>query len=1589
MKKLITKISCLAWLFALAVTPMQAEETSTPTVPVQSQPVVTVKPQFNPVRILRRSSVAPAALAAEYTGTENEYWAQNEKMRLEFRTTYSDNWFFKYDEEGHEAETSYRENFALFFDNIITYGAYDGYYYDYEENPPPINYDVSVIKKFGAGINNPDNSCILNFRNKLHVERSIQIAPGSGTYFKICYKITNITDQAIDDIRFYELVDFDIPWTGEHNDDVGWYDPLTDFVWVKDARYFQNGFTGNRQSAHHSANSYAYVIWRDANDGDLDDNNNTDEYHVQDYNDPGIGLQWNVGTLQPGQIWDLDVTFWFGQPNELFAIAGPDRVVHDGQQVEFDASNSKATNSKIVRYDWDLDGDGEFDDATGVNPTYTFNSVGVYNVVLRVTDDKDVQAYDECKVTVLPAMFKEVNVQSFVSLTGLVLDPGSVNGSPFTIVEENGESKIQWNVGSMNVGDHKSLSFEVEVLDPILGERRMIERDNITNYLDNLANAMQESGTPVEPTPVQLQLGPSFVDVTSGFGISVTADKEEYTSPETATFATGVSLPEYTGEQMVTTQNEFNACALVNADTATEPGSVLLVKDAEGNYSGNAQVSFVVQAPSSAKWQKVYFDAQKFSDLDISVKTRSAATRGALANQVFSDEITASGSAITSEKSLFLEVLLTMKTFDPAKTPVLKDIRVTYTTEDYRVNVKVLDKAGKQISQLASYPITDSDYGKTLSYTNTWATNGAVSGDYKAYAEIVNFRKDNEVEQSAQDPFKILEQAVGAIVKSSVSTDKLQYSADDTVTISSNVINQSVNDSVKALTVDVTVTAPDGTTVVKTYNYSIAEIVKAAFNNRQLTLAVTREMAAGAYTVAQSVKINGTEVSNATATFTVVDSAAQGKGITGTVTPNPLSVKRRVGDLNLLVAALNSGNVDLADVTFRVKIYDSTAQNVLKEFSEVGQLPKAGTGYSKDHPYGAKVELMPGAYPVTLTAEFTYDGKAQVIPLDTRGFVVTNTPPTVNAGANQVLEATSPDKNQVNLVGSGTTDENSTDAALKNDIVSYEWKLGDTVLGTTENLATQLGLGTYTITLTVTDTCGATGTATVQIVLRDTTAPTITDLTPAHETITRNPALGATVADNCSGINYQTLDFKAGETALTVSYDTATGRVTSALPADAADGWYDLSLSVKDYANNSATTPAWKVGLDRTPPVISELAPEADVYANNAKPVISAKVTDAFAGIDPATVKVTIGETVLESAYDAATGKVTATVPADLADGWHNAKIEVADKVGNASSAAWRVGVDITPPEITNMVPTADSEINQSSQEISATVTDALSGIKADSFTVKVDGTLITHTYDEATGKVSYDAVNLSDGIHSVEIAVSDNAGNESSANWQFNVQLRVPGSEYLLFHNSRNGQLDISGGDKTVNGIAHSNADIKVRGNHTTITGKTTAMGTISVNGKDHNIALQQSNAPQVAMPVYPYDYYTANATYTYNGDKSFGKDVSVPAGIHVVNGNVTVQGDINANVTIVATGSITVKSQTVNMTFADEKYKVALYSRDGNISFSSNGVTVKGVIYAPQGECKVSSNNSNFTGAVVADTVDFSGQNLTLNPLDYEGGE
>ena len=54
-------------------------------------------------------------------------------------------------------------------------------------------------------------------------------------------------------------------------------------------------------------------------------------------------------------------------------------------QVAFDAGASTSTNGQLT-YDWDLDGDGQYDDATGVTTQRTYTAVGSLTVRLRVTD---------------------------------------------------------------------------------------------------------------------------------------------------------------------------------------------------------------------------------------------------------------------------------------------------------------------------------------------------------------------------------------------------------------------------------------------------------------------------------------------------------------------------------------------------------------------------------------------------------------------------------------------------------------------------------------------------------------------------------------------------------------------------------------------------------------------------------------------------------------------------------------------------------------------------------------------------------------------------------------------------------------------------------------------------------------------------------------------------------------------------------------------------------------------------------------------------------------------------------------------------
>lgn len=59
--------------------------------------------------------------------------------------------------------------------------------------------------------------------------------------------------------------------------------------------------------------------------------------------------------------------------------------------VNFDASTSvKALPTDVLSYEWDLDGDGDFDDSTDAEPAYLYDAIANYSVRLKVTDQRGI-----------------------------------------------------------------------------------------------------------------------------------------------------------------------------------------------------------------------------------------------------------------------------------------------------------------------------------------------------------------------------------------------------------------------------------------------------------------------------------------------------------------------------------------------------------------------------------------------------------------------------------------------------------------------------------------------------------------------------------------------------------------------------------------------------------------------------------------------------------------------------------------------------------------------------------------------------------------------------------------------------------------------------------------------------------------------------------------------------------------------------------------------------------------------------------------------------------------------------------------------
>lgn len=177
------------------------------------------------------------------------------------------------------------------------------------------------------------------------------------------------------------------------------------------------------------------------------------------------------------------------------ANAGGPYAVGEGSLASLDGSGSSDPDDGIALYEWDLDNDGQYDDATGISAAVTFYDNGTFTVGLRVTDVAGAFATDSAEVVVsnvAPSVdaIPDTTVVSgdTVAVSATFSDPGTLdthtaaidwgdgNSEPATVVETNGSgtatgSHVYYIPGTYTVtvtvtdddGGSGSATFTVEV----------------------------------------------------------------------------------------------------------------------------------------------------------------------------------------------------------------------------------------------------------------------------------------------------------------------------------------------------------------------------------------------------------------------------------------------------------------------------------------------------------------------------------------------------------------------------------------------------------------------------------------------------------------------------------------------------------------------------------------------------------------------------------------------------------------------------------------------------------------------------------------------------------------------------------------------------------------------------------------------------------------------------------------------------------------------------------------------------------------------------------------------------------------------
>ncbi|HFV9207838.1 TPA: Ig-like domain-containing protein [Enterobacter roggenkampii] len=874
-----------------------------------------------------------------------------------------------------------------------------------------------------------------------------------------------------------------------------------------------------------------------------------------------------------------------------------------------------------------------------------------------------------------------------------------------------------------------------------------------------------------------------------------------------------VSISHDVTVDLATVAISIDAIASDDVINAAEKGADLVLSGATSNVEENQTVtitfggkSYTATVGADGKWTATVPAADlaglKDGDASVQVSVTNVNGNSASAGREYSVDATA--------PTVTINTLATDDILNAAEAK--SDLTVSGTTT-------------AEAGQTVTVSLNGKDYTTTVSADGSWTLNvpaadlaGLTDGSVTVTASV----SDKAGNPASVDHNLTVDVTVPAVTINTIAGDDVINVAEHS---QAHVISGTATGAAAGDKVTVTIGGQTYTTVLDAAgNWSVGVPASVISGLSDGTVTVTAS-------VTDAAGNTGTGSHNVT-----VDTGLPSVSFNAISDDNVLNAVEKGQDLSVSGTSANLAEGTVVTVTLNGKNYTATTAADGTWSLTVPAVDLAGLGQAN---YTLNATATNGVgNSVSNTANLLVDTALPTVTINTvAGDNVINA---AEVAAGQTLSGTVANAEAGNTV-TVTIGGNSYTATVQNDLT---WSVN-----VPSDMLTALGNGSLSVTATVTNGHGNTGTGEREIAI-DANLPGLRVDTVAGDNVVNSieHAQNLIVTGSSDGL--------APGTALTVTINgkdyaatvLADGSWSAAVPSADVSAWPEGTVKISVTGDSSAGNPI-TISHDVTVDLATVATSINPIAIDD---VINAAEKGADLVLSGATINVEAGQTVTISLngkiYSATvddSGSWTWTVPsADLAglkDGDASVQVSVTNVNGNSASAGREYSVDATAPTVTINTLATDDILNAAEAKSELTVSGTSTAEAGQTVTVSLNGKDYTTTVS-ADGSWTLnvpasDVAALTDGSVTVTASVSDKAGNPASVDHNLTVDVTVPVVT-----------INTVAGDDVINLAEHSQAHI--------ISGTATGAAagdkvTVTIGGQTYTTVLDAAGNWSVGVPA------------------------------------------------------------------------------------------------------------------------------------------